>query len=157
MPCPVICNVWIVVAESSDSKINDLEVTVARQNSKILQLFSTCLKLKGLIERILPAVLKAESTETVHEHPHVAHVASWSSDDSDQSEDFSSWSSEYAAYSSSEPSLEHTIHVGNERVSDRAIEEVVRKVRGLVSQVAQAQMRQKKVEGDQVYRDLWCY
>ena len=166
MPVRVLCrtcDVWIAVAESSDSKINDLEDTVARQNSQILQLFSTCLKLKGLIERNLPAVLKAESTETVHDHPHVAHVASWCSDgeherpDSGLPENFSSCSSEYAASSSSEPSLEHTILAGNGRVSDRAVEEVVRKVRGLVSQVAQAQMRQKKVQGDQVYRELWCY
>ena len=165
MYCAVSCirDVWIAVAESSDNKINDLEDTVARQNCQILQLFSTCLKLKGLIERNLPAVLKAESTESVNEHPHIAHLASWSSDgeherpDSDHPEDVSSWSSEYAASSSSDSSSEPTLLVENARISEKAVEEVVRKVKGLMSHVAQAQRRRKKVEGDQVCRELWCY
>ena len=65
-------------------------------------------------------------------------------------------SSSSVASSASEQSLEHA--VGSGGVSDRAIEAVVAKTQSMVSQLAQARLwRQKKVEGDEVYRELWSY
>ena len=88
------------VAESSVSKINELEDTMAKQRGQISLLFSACLKLKGLIERNLPAMLKANVTETIYKESDDASVQAWSAEpldteerSSDQAEGLSSSSS----------------------------------------------------------------